>query len=68
MRSRKEKIKLKLKGKEIVEVIWSTPLRFAFLIHLILRIIVEVTFFMVGFNIQGKSWKIGGSRVLKSYP
>lgn len=57
MRSRKEKIKLKLKGKEIVEVIWSTPLRCAFLIHLILRIIVEVAFFMVGFNIQGKSWE-----------
>lgn len=54
MQTRKEKIKLKLKGKEVVEVIWSQQIRIAFLLHLALRLVIEVCFFYFGFSIQAR--------------
>ena len=32
MRERREKVKFRLKGKEVVEVVWSRPVRIAFLV------------------------------------
>ena len=54
MQQRKEKVKLKLKGKEIVEVVWSKQIRTVFLLHLVLRLIIEICFFYFAFEIQGK--------------
>ena len=40
-------------GKEIVEVVWSRPVRIAFLAHLVLRGFLEVTFIIMGYFLQG---------------
>ena len=54
MRDRREKVKLRLKGKDVVEIIWSRQIRMVFLVHLVLRFIIEICFFYGGFAIQGK--------------
>ena len=55
MRQRREKVKFRLKGKEVVEVVWSRPVRIAFLAHLILRGILEIAFIIIGYVLQGKA-------------
>ena len=55
MHQRKEKVKFRLKGKEVIEVVWSRPIRTAFLFHLILRAFIEVSFLIFGYMLQGKN-------------
>ena len=55
MRQRREKVKFRLKGKEVVEVVWSRPVRIAFLAHLVLRGLLEIAFIIIGYVLQGKA-------------
>ena len=55
MIKRKEKVKFSLKGKDVVEVIWSRQIRIAFLCHLVLRGLIEVCFLCIGYYLQGES-------------
>jgi len=52
MKARNEKRKLRVIGKKIVEVVWSKQIRFAFLVHLLCRMCVEVSFFAFSMMIQ----------------
>lgn len=57
MIKRKEKVKFSLKGKDVVEVIWSRQIRIAFLCHLVLRGLIEVCFLCIGYYLQGEFLK-----------
>ena len=52
MKARSEKRKLRVMGKKVVEVVWSPKIRFAFLVHLICRMCVEISFFAFSMMIQ----------------
>ena len=52
MKTRKEKRKLRVIGKKVVEVVWSPQIRFAFLVHLLCRICIELLLFSLSMMIQ----------------
>ena len=66
MQQRKEKVKFRLKGKEVIEVVWSRPIRSAFLCHLILRHTVIMNIFIEVFkNLPQRIISFHGKNFLK---